>query len=755
MDRAGLGSIVVPGPWRGAPADDESRRTYPTDEIDDAGWPTVAVPGHWRTEPSLADHDGPVLYRTRFEHGPPVAGNLRGRPDRTRRWLTFDGIFYTSDVWLDGSYLGDTEGYFMAHAFEVTELLAERSEHLLALEVACDPPSDRRRKRNLTGVFQHGEILQEGWNPGGIWRPVRIVDTGPVRIRHSRILCDSATDESAVVKVRLVLDSLEPATVALRTTVYDPEGNHVLEIEREQRVAAAENRIEWAVSVTEPRLWWPWMLGDQPRYRVIVEVLDDEAVSDRVERSVGLRQVTLRNWVMQVNGERIFLKGTNLAPTSTDLATVDPDTVRGDIRLARDAGLDLVRVAGHVARSELYDEADESGVLVWQDLPLHWGYARSVRGQARRHAREIVDLLGHHASIVIWCGHDDPAAIDVGPDTLSTPRGRTRLLARQVLSQAFPTWNRTVLDNSIASELERSDRSRPVVAHSGVWPHAPQLDGTDSHLFLGWYAGRPDDLPRLARWWPRVARFVSAFGAQAVPDDADFLEPERWPDLDWDRAWTEHGLQKTFFDRTTPPAAFDTFEAWQAATQDYQAELLRDQIEALRRLKFRPTGGFAQFCLADAHPGVSWSLLDHRRRPKLAWDAVRAACATTVVTVSPLPDHLHPGDVVSLDLHVVTDARIAPGDMVVCAYLSWKEGDDGPIRSWTWGGHVPADSCAYVAPLELVIPSPPPVSPTTRAPGRAEVDLALEVTLAHADRPDEIISRRARRATVLPGAHTH
>jgi len=39
------------------------------------------------------------------------------------------------DVWLDGAYLGDTEGYFFPHTFEVTEHLRSRSEHQLAVEV--------------------------------------------------------------------------------------------------------------------------------------------------------------------------------------------------------------------------------------------------------------------------------------------------------------------------------------------------------------------------------------------------------------------------------------------------------------------------------------------------------------------------------------------------------------------------------------------------------------------------------------------
>ena len=56
---------------------------------------------------------------------------------RRASWLVFDGIFYLGDVWLDGTYLGDTEGYFFPHEFDVTEHVAGRAEHLLAMEVAC------------------------------------------------------------------------------------------------------------------------------------------------------------------------------------------------------------------------------------------------------------------------------------------------------------------------------------------------------------------------------------------------------------------------------------------------------------------------------------------------------------------------------------------------------------------------------------------------------------------------------------------
>src|SRR5690606_13747837 len=109
-----------------------------------------------------------------------------------------------------------------------------------------------------------------------------------------------------------------------------------------------------------------------------------------------------------VNGERIFLKGANLSPLGPFPADASPSQLRSLVRAARDAGLDMLRVHTHIAPPALYRAADELGVLLWQDLPLHGRFARSVRTEATRQAREAVDLLGHHPSVAVWCAHDEP-----------------------------------------------------------------------------------------------------------------------------------------------------------------------------------------------------------------------------------------------------------------------------------------------------------------------------------------------------------
>jgi beta-mannosidase len=734
--------------WRAAIADDDLRRVYSGDDFDDAGWEPIAVPGHWRSTPAFADSDGPLLHRCRFDAVVPGEGR--------RAWLTFDGLFYQGDVWLDGGYLGDTEGYFMPHTFEVTDQLRERPEHSLAVEATCAPERTKTAKRNLTGVFQHWDCLDPAWNPGGIWRPVRLTETGPVRIARLRVLCREATADRAVVAFRATLDSDTQRTVCVRTELGS------LDHELTQPLAAGANELEWTVTVEQPDLWWPRTLGDPVLQDVSVAVLLDReseqgelaavaapmgsltaassGVSDLRRLRTGLRSVRLRRWICSVNGERLFLKGANQGPTRMALAEASPDELRADVGWALDAGLDLLRLHAHMSRPELYDAADERGLLLWQDMPLQWGYARSVRKPAVRQAREAVDLLGHHPSIAVWCGHNEPMAIDTD--------GHRPL--RMVRAQQLPSWNKTVLDGSIKRALERADGTRPVVAHSGVTPHPPQLEGTDSHLYFGWYRGDERDLPGFARALPRMVRFVSEFGAQAVPsadasgDGAAFCEPGRWPDLDWDRLAERHNLQRARFDRYVPPLEYATFDEWRAATQRYQADLIRRHVEVLRRLKYRPTGGFAQFCLADGHPAVTWSVLDHERRPKLGYEALREACRPVIVVADRLPAVVAPGEALALDVHVVSDRRDAVDDARLTARLTWP----GSHHEWRWGGDIPADACVRVGTLQVVVPEaegpPGRGAKDRRPPPVLRLDLELHLT------GEEVVANRYESTITAP-----
>ncbi len=695
MEVAHPAPIELAGTWQAVQANEELRRSFAARELDERDWEPLEVPGHWRSASAFADSDGPVLYRRHLET-PETPETDSG--DATRRsWLVLDGLFYQGDVWFDGAYLGDTEGYFVRHSFEVTDALRAAAEHVLAIEVTCAPQNNRASKRNITGIFQHSEYLDPDWNPGGIWRPVRIEHTGPVRARGLRALCTQADARRATVTLRAELDSEIARHVTLRTTLAGVDDV------AERPLAAGSNFVIWTVTVPDPELWWPHALGDQPCQDLMVEVVVDGAPSHQITRRIGLRSLSWKQWTLRVNGERLFLKGTNLGPTRMALGEATVEEITRDVELAKDAGLDLLRVHGHISRPELYEAADQAGMLIWQDLPLHRGHARGIRHQAGRQAIAAVDQLGHHPSIALWCGHNEPFALEDEPgaspfDGPDATRRRLRLAAAHQL----PTWNRSILDRTIKRALEKADPTRPVVAHSGVLPH-PGSGGTDTHSSLGWAYGDERDFPAFCRAVPRLARFVSEIGAQAVPSTHAFCEPSAWPNLDWERLERTHGMQRSLFERHVPPGAFAGFAEWHLATQDYQAQVIKHHVETLRRLKYNPTGGFCQFFFADAHPAISCSVLDHERVPKAGYHALSQACRPLIVVADRLDALLVPGQPINLDVHVVSDLRHPIEVARVTARMSWN----GGLQEWAWEGSVPTDSCVRVGQIATRAPDEP------------------------------------------------
>ena len=385
--------------------------------------------------------------------------------------------------------------------------------------------------------------------------------------------------------------------------------------------------------------------------------------------------------------------------------------MRRDVELARDAGLDLVRVNGHIARPELYEAADELGMLVWQDFPLQWGYARTIRKEAVRQAREAVDLLGHHPSIAVWCAHNEPVAV-----AEQTRRRRSARRSRATCcSSSGPTWNKTILDRWVKRAFETADETRSVVAHSGVAPHLPQLDGTDSHLFFGWYHGDGRRHRRLRGHRCRGWCASSASSARSrCPTAPTSCSPSAGRHSTGTASPSTTGCSVDPFERHVPPSRYATFDSWRDATQRYQAELLRHHIETLRRLKYRPTGGF---CFLGART-------THRRR-------CHGACSTTNATrswritpssrragrssSSPIGCRrsLIAGETVALDVHVVSDLRVRARGSAVHRHAALARRQP----RMAWNGDVPPDSCVRVGTAQFVVPD---------AAGELWFDLTLE-----------------------------
>lgn len=611
------------------------------------GWEPAEVPGQ-----RLA-HEGQsaLWYRCSFP-----------RPDHSGRvLLRFGGAFLAANVWLNGRLLGSHYGYFAPFGFDITSHLT--GDNLLV--VCCESPieTDLTRKKHVMGIFNDGESrpyppsayfsLPEPYRwevPVGLWRAVELEYAGAVVLDWLRLRPRLEAGDLGVLEAEARLRNLDGRDMAGEITFsVEPDGAAPIRLQREYRVPGGlEQTATFTVPVPGARRWLPWRLGEaalhQARLSVAVEGRPSASVSDQF----GFRDVDIRarpdGWEIRVGGRPFFVRGANYQP-ELRLDRLAATDFEADIALAREAGLDALRVHGHVLPEDFYRAADRAGLLVFADFPLTGAYCYHASGEesqffeaaVREQVPELVSLLGNRPSICLWAAHDDPPWI----------------AANESLADVHSVRQNYSIDQEARALFEKLDPTRPALAAWGE---------LDLRVRAGWSEGGWE---RLAELEPAL---VSEFGAQALPAlDSPAFEGlgRRWPVADDDPAWLYAGFQPFEWSEQGAglPSDFESLEEFVEAGQEHQAWLVRFAIDQFRRRKLQPCWGAFVHQFVDPFPGVGFGLLDHERRPKPAFEALRQALAPTRLVVDPVgfepgdgAVRYRPGAPVTLRFFVVNDA---------------------------------------------------------------------------------------------------
>lgn len=677
---SGQRRLPLDGIWRYWPTDDRADLASPA--VSDTEWPKMALPNNWYLEG--LDTSGVVWFRRHFQ----VPASYRGKKLRLR----FDGVDYFANVYLNGVLLGSHEGYFQPFEFDVSRAINFDGDNVLAVRV--DSPEEawgtvwHMRKTLIKGIFGHHDCRPGGgWGPrgqahntGGIWNNVTLFADPPVRTSAARVTPTLADDHSAaVVAVDVTTENAHgrqisgTAEVVIRPRNFRPSPDEPQELRFVQRVTVpvGTNVLHLTGTMLRPRLWWTWDHGEPNLYTATVTIHAGGA-TDQTECVFGVRSISIDDgWNWTLNGRRIFVRGSNYIPTQW-LAEMDEARFRRDVELMRDANLNVIRVHAHVNREEFYRETDAAGIMVWQDFALQWGYDDSpaFAEKAVMQAHAMVDLLGQHPSIVVWCCHNE------------SPWDASWLQYK--VPDYDPNQNRA-LDTRLYATLKAADPTRYVHLNSGTG---------DGHPYPGWFHSTSfldfKDLPD--------APFVTEFGAQALPnlDVMQRMMPagDLWPP-NWDR-WEFHDFQKMETFEMAGVRMGSSLEQFIENSQEYQANLIQFAIESYRRAKWQPITGLFHFMFVECWPSITWAVLDYYRTPKRGFDALRRAMQPVLPSIAFTSNELPAGQTFEFGLSVVNDLpRSFPN-----ARLTWALIGRGntPLE----GVHivnVAADSVTAVTPL--------------------------------------------------------
>jgi beta-mannosidase len=666
-----------------------------------------------------------IWYRTEFP-----------RPDHAGRVvLRIGGAFLATNVWLNGRLLGSHYGYFSPFGFDLTPYIKPENQ----LVICCESPveNEPEKKRHIMGLFNDGDLkpypasaygsLPEPFAqevPLGLWLPVQLEYVGPIAVDWLRVKPTFEGGDGRL-EVETRLRNLDGRTMDGKVELSIPvPGRAALRLRRDVHLAGgAEQTMSMRVALPGARRWEPWRFGERHVYRAeVVARTSDGAESARVDDGFAFRDLTWdigpRRWSFRVNGRPMFLRGACYAPGHR-LDELTRETFAADIALAKEAGVDALRVVANVLPRDFYREADEAGMLVLQDLPLFGTYVYHARGDesrffesaAREQVAEMVAMLQNHPSIAMWTAHEDPPWLASNFD----------------LGDVHAVRQNHSIDQDLKALFEKLDPTRPALAASG---------DVDIHLKAGWSEGSWHDIAKVE------PLMVSAFGAQALPSSDSPAWAEigaRWPVADDEPAWRYAGFQPVNWAERGAglPSAHRDLEEYIETSQRYQADLVRYAAEHLRTRKFESCWGAFAYHLVDPFPGIGFGLVDGARRPKRSLAALTAAFKPTRVIIEPLAfEPARPFGVVQSPrtpflarLVVVNDDREVGGRGTV-RWTVTREKATGARGLDRMRDVVQRKSYAGAVDVEVPTPFEPAVIATTLSlPLAAEGEYRLEATL--------------------------
>ncbi len=404
---------------------------YPRPQMERAGWSNLN--GLWAYAVAQKDAEKPSEWTGKilvpFAIEAPLSGvgrrlqptealwyrrfvDLAKKPDG-RLLLHFEAVDYAAEVWLNGQEVGQHVGGSLPFSFDVTARVAAGSNELVVRVLdATDTPGTYQLRGKQTLDLDRRIF----YTPvSGIWQTVWLEEVPASYIKSLRI----GTELSGKI-------TLQPEIVGsgtLRSTAYF-----------NGKEAATGGTT---LAVPAPKLWSP---SAPNLYDLKIELIGaDGTAVDVVKSYTGIRQVGKvkdrdGNWRLTLNDDVIFHFGPLDQGWWPDGLLTPPSAAAMlfDLKFLKDSGFNMIRKHIKVEPRRYYYECDRLGFLVWQDQVSggtsqqnnEWPKWKRLREDKKNNPptdrqldgdwpewahqqwmaefKGMVDLLGNHASVVVW-----------------------------------------------------------------------------------------------------------------------------------------------------------------------------------------------------------------------------------------------------------------------------------------------------------------------------------------------------------------
>lgn len=367
-----------------------------------SGWDKTPVPSNWE----MQGYDFPIYCNVAYPHSntPPTieahpgknkdgknyAINPVGTYHRTfdvketdlqqRNIIHFGGIYSCAQIWVNGQYVGYTQGANNVSEFDLTQYLHAGSNDLVVqVHRWCD-----------------GSYLecQDMFRMSGIFRSVYLYRLPMNSIRNHVVQTTFNDDGSANVSVKLTTD----AAVNAEARLFSPKG----------KLIASQPVVDNATSfiVKNPEKW----SAETPSLYTL-RIVQKENGKDIMAFStkVGIRVVEIRNAQLLVNGKKIIMKGADRHDTDpVHGRAVTVESMLRDIQLMKENNLNAIRTSHYPNAACFYAMFDHFGIYCCDEADLE-DHANQTISYAATWIPSFEDRIArmvtrdiNHPSVLFW-----------------------------------------------------------------------------------------------------------------------------------------------------------------------------------------------------------------------------------------------------------------------------------------------------------------------------------------------------------------
>ena len=588
--------------------------------------------------------------------------------------IVFEGLDCLGTIWINNQLVGTAENMFIEHRFDITDIM--KPDGTNSIFVKIEPVVEIGQEYLVGAVGSRGDFRPEGMNirkaphmfgwdimprlmSAGLWRDVNLEIKKTTRVEQvywqtNQVDVENKTAE-VLVDFQIYSDYATIDGLNMEVSL-NRKGKNVFK----KSYPLYTYCKRYSIDLENVDFWWPRGYGDAALYDAQLRLMDDKGnVLDENSQRVGIRTAQLvrtdittkeepGEFVFKINGEKIFVRGTNWVPLD-GLHSRDKTHLQEAINMAVDLNCNMLRCwGGNVYEdNDFFDLCDENGIMVWQDFAMGcttYPQSPDFQNKIRQEAISIILKLRKHPSLVLWAGNNEndnslewmyKKPIDPGMDVIS----------------------------------------RKVLPHV-VWEFDPLRDYLPSSPYYSeqyFKNGKnPKQLPEAHLWGPRGYykatfytdidnHFVSEIGYHGCPN-RESIEKMFSPEYQY--PWTKEGVwNQTWKTKAVRPhpdltkydfrndlmikqinAVFGEcpkdLDQFIFASQSVQAEAMKFFVELWRMDKFRKTG-IIWWNLRDGWPIISDAIVDYYNSKKLAYYYIKQAQHDACVMIGDAKEGKH------------------------------------------------------------------------------------------------------------------